>query len=63
MEYSDHIRNTEEVFLSNNLTIAIFSNTFYRGNKCCADEHLTVLYCTHSKYSRSRFLLYTEKHK
>lgn len=54
MGFSDYIGNSEaEVFPANSLTIDMFGNTFYRGYKFGADDHVTVLYRTDGKFSRA----------
>lgn len=54
MGFSDYIGNFEaEVFPANSLTIDMFGNTFYRGYKFGADDHVTVLHRTDGKFSRA----------
>lgn len=54
MGFSDYIGNSQaEVFPANSLTIDMFGNTFYRGYKFGADDHVTVLYRTDGKFSRA----------
>lgn len=54
MGFSDYIGNPQaEVFPSNSLTIDMFGNTFYRGYEFGADDHVTILYRTDKKFSKS----------
>ncbi|PEM12690.1 restriction endonuclease subunit S [Bacillus wiedmannii] len=54
MGFSDYIGNPEaEVFPNNSLTIDMFGNTFYRGYKFGADDHVAVLYRTDGMFSKS----------
>lgn len=54
MGFSDYIGNSEaEVFPENSLTIDMFGNTFYRGYKFGADDHVAVLYRTDRQFSKA----------
>lgn len=60
MGFSDFIGNSEaEVFPENSLTIDMFGNTFYRGYKYGADDHVAVLYHSKQIYSK-RVLQYIQ---
>lgn len=53
MGFSSFIGNPEaEVFPSNSLTIDMFGNTFYRGYKYGADDHVAILFDTNKQYSK-----------
>ena len=60
MGFSDYIGNEEaEVFPQNSLTIDMFGNTYYRGYKYGADDHVTILYHSNNIYSK-RVLQYMQ---
>ena len=60
MGFSDYIGNREAaIFPPNSLTIDMFGNTYYRGYKYGADDHITVLYHSGNIYSK-RILQYIQ---
>lgn len=53
MGFSSFIGNPEaEVFPGGSLTIDMFGNTFYRGYKYGADDHIAILFNTNKQYSK-----------